>query len=348
MKTPLALPSMSLAVALVGWLTGTGVRLLAVEHDAAPAPQSLPTVEADLLSGLPVLPKPQVRPAPALGPLETLAPGVAISRGNCVVLDGVLNVDQGPTDGLEVFASLKDGKNHESLIKLDTTLGQLVKAACIAALGLGDGQPTDEGSGLPARGTPVMLTMRWQSDGATVMVAASSLVRDRVIDRPYPALAWIYTGSRFERIFQNGSDGKPVGREVFMLDATRSIAVNYDEPDALIASPFPGAKLDVRFEANSGICPPAGTPVQLVIEKAGLPIDLILAGDGSLGDGSATLDEAALSACLAGLAERPIRVVTVQVDRSVARTHDVMARARIIAAAAAAKTWLVPVFVLKP
>ena len=344
MKTHQALSSMILSVALVA--AGAGIRLAAVEHDAAPAPQSLPAGDADLLSGLPVLPRPQVRPASALGPLETLAPGVAISRGRCVVLDGVLNVDQGPTDGLEVLASLKDGKNHESLIRLETTLGQLVKAACIAALGLGDGQPTDEGSCLPARGTPVMLTVRWQSEGATVAVAASSLVRDRVMDRPYPALAWTYTGSRFERVFQNGPDGKPVGRDVFMLDATRSIAVNFDEPDALIASPFPGAQVDVRFETNSAICPPAGTPVQLVIEKAGLPIDLILAADGSLSDGTTTLDDAALTARLAGLAERPLRVVTVQVDKSVARTRDVAARARIIAAAGAAKTWLVPVFVL--
>jgi hypothetical protein len=348
MKTPLALPSMLLSVALVACQGGAGTRLAAVEHDAAPAPQSLPAGDADLLTGLPVLPKPQVRPAPALGPLETLAPGVAISRGRCVVLEGVLNVDQGPTDGLEVLASLKNGKNHESLIKLDTTLGQLVKAACIAALGLGDGQPTDEGSGLPARGTPVALSVRWQSEGATVTIAASSLVRDRVIDRPYPALAWTYTGSRFARVFQNGPDGQPVGQEVFMLDATRSIAVNFDEPDALIASPFPGAVVDVRFETNSGICPPAGTPVQLVIEKADLPIDFVLAGDGSLGDGTTTLDAAALSARLSSLAERELRVVTVQVDKAVARTHDAAARARIIAAAAAAKTWLVPVFVLKP
>ena len=133
-----------------------------------------------------------------------------------------------------------------------------------------------------------------------------------------------------------------------MLDATRSIAVNFDEPDALIASPFPGAVVDVRFETNSGICPPAGTPVQLVIEKADLPIDFVLADDGSLGDGTTTLDAAALSARLSSLTERELRVATVQVDKAVARTHDAAARARIIAAAAAAKTWLVPVFVLKP
>jgi hypothetical protein len=336
-----------LSLALLAFLAQVALPAHGAEPQAAPAPTASSAAEADVLSGLPVLPKPRAGSATELGPLETLAPGVMISRGKYVVLDGVLNVDQGPTDGLEVLASLKDGKNHESLIKLDTTIGQLVKAASIAALGLTDGQTTRESSGQPARGTPVTLTVRWQSDGVVKMVAASSLVRDRIIDRSYPPLAWTYTGSRFERIFQNGPDGKPVGRDVFMLDATRSIAVNFDEPDALIASPFPGASTDARFETNSSICPSAGTPVQLVIAKAELPIDFVLGSDGSLSDGAVLLDEAALVARLVTYEARALRVVTVQVAKEVERTHDVAARTRIITAAATAKTWLVPIFVLK-
>lgn len=302
-----------------------------------------PAAVPDVLSGLPLLPKPAAVPAVALDKLEELAPGVRIARGSAVVLDGTLNVDQGPVDGLEVLACLKDGKGHEALVKLDTTQGQLVKAACIAALGLADGQPAEETSGIPARGTPVTLTLRWQGAAGEVQVAASSLVRDREVDQPYPALPWPYTGSRFESVFQNGPDGKPQKRDVFMLDSTRSIAVNFDEPDALIASPFPGASLDRRFEAYSAICPPAGTRVQLVIGKADLPVDLQLVADGTLsaeGDALATL--------LAGLAARPLKAVTVQVAAATERKHDVAARTRILAAAEAAKVWLVPIFVLKP
>ena len=302
-----------------------------------------PAAAPDALSLLPVQPKPVVGPAAALGTLEELAPGVRIARGSAVVLDGVLNMDQGPVDGLEVLACLKDGKAHEALVKLDTTQGQLVKAACIAALGLADGQTSDETSGIPARGTPVTLTIRWQGTAGEVQVAASSLVRDREVDQPYPALPWTYTGSRFESVFQNGPDGKPQKRDVFMLDSTRSIAVNFDEPDALIASPFPGASLDRRFEAYSAICPPAGTRIQLVIGKADLSVDLQLAADGSL-----SVEGEALGTLLAGLAARQLKAVTVQVATATERKHDVAARARILAAAAAAKVWLVPVFVLKP
>ena len=305
---------------------------------------------ADPLAALPVLAKPALAQAADLGPLEALGPGIAIGRGRCVVLSGAINLDQGPVDGLEVLACLKDGKKHESLIRLDAVQGSVVKAACIAALGLADGEPTQETSGQPARGSLVQLTVRWTIDGQQQELAASSLVRDREIDRPYPALPWIYTGSRFQQIYQNGPDGRPQKREVFMLDTTRSVVVNFDEPDALIASPFPGAGVDRRFEAYSALCPPAGTPVELVISVPApdsIP-RLALAADGTLRSASgAVLDDAGLAQHLATL-PAATRAVAVGVTSTVERRHDLATRSRILAAAAAAKVWIVPVFVLVP
>ncbi len=334
----------------------TGVLLVtcgwanAVEHGAPPGPKVMPVLASDLLNGFPQLAKPQVTLAGDLGALEDLAPGVQMARGKWVVLAGTLNLDHGPADGLEVLACLKDGKNHESLIRLDTNLGQLVKATSIAALGLGDGQPAPESSGIPARGTPVSLTVRWQNaEQKWVSVAASSLVRDRVVDRPFPALPFVYVGSRFETVFVNGPEGKVQQREVFMLDATRSIAVNFDEPDALLASPFPGAGLDQRFETYGAICPPAGTVVQLVIGVATLPLTIALAPDGSLRSGERVLDDAALAAALkAAFAQPQLYSVGVTVAATTDHQRDVAARVRIMAAAAAAGVWAVPVFILTP
>jgi hypothetical protein len=324
--------------------------LCAAEHDAPPGPKALPGTEQDRLHALPVLAKPTPQAVAPLPQLEELAPGVRIARGACVVLDGAILFDQGPVDGMEVFACLTDGKRHESLIKLDTNAGQLVKAACIAALGLTDGQPTAETSGVPARGTPVSLQVRWKdAQGKEVGIAASSLVRDRVVDQPYPALPWIYTGSRFEQVFQNGPDGKPQKREVFMLDATRSIVVNFDEPDSLIASPFPGADVDLRFEANSAICPMPGTPVQLVIAPAQLALTLTLSADGQLSDAAGVvLDQEALARTLKTIGDAPLRAVGIKVAAAVPRQQDVAARTRILVAAATAQVWAVPVFVLAP
>jgi hypothetical protein len=304
----------------------------------------------DPLVALPVLPKPVLVPAVDLGPLEVLGPGISIGRSRCVVLSGEINLDQGPVDGLEVLACLKDGKKHEALVRLDAAQGSVVKAACIAALGLADGEPTQETSGQPARGSLVQLTIRWAVDGQQQEVAASSLVRDREIDRPYPALPWIYTGSRFQQVYQNGPDGRPQKREVFMLDTTRSVAVNFDEPDALIASPFPGAGFDRRFEVYSALCPPVGTPVTLVISVPApdaIP-RLALAADGTLRTTTGTvLDDPGLTRYLAGLPPAT-RAVAVGLATTVEHRHDLTARSRILAAAAAAKVWIVPVFVLVP
>lgn len=347
----LAVPTiLLLALSVVPSLAASAVE---VEHSAPPEPKTLPPLATDPMHVMPVLPKPQPAVAADLGALEELAPGVHIARGKWVVLDGVLAIDKGPTDGLEVLACLKDGKNHETLVRLDTTQGQLVKAACIAALGLVDGQPTDEGSGLPARGQPVSVTIRWQDGGKTVAIPASQLVRDRVVDRPFPELAWPYVGSRFEKVLTNDVTGRPQQREVFMLDATRSIVVNFDEPDALIASAFPVAINDQRFEVYSAICPPAGTPLQLVIGPAILPLTLSLATDGTLHDAQgAVLDDAALGKALSvvyGTDPVPaLHTVGVEVAATAARQGDVQARARILAAAAAAKLWVSPLFVPKP
>jgi len=323
---------------------------IAAEHDAPPGPKVMPEVAKDLLHGLPKLPKPVALPAADLGHLEELAPGVQIAKGKWVVLAGAINVDQGPVDGLEVFACLKDGKNHEALVRLDTTLGQLVKAASIAALGLTDGQPASEMSGIPARGTPVTLTVRWQNAAKQWLeLPASSMVRDRIVDLPYPALPFVYVGSRFETVYANGPDGKAQAREVFMLDATRSIAVNFDEPDALLASPFPGARFDQRFETYSAVCPPTGTPVQLVIGVATLPLTIALAADGTLHSGAQTLDDAALTKMLATAFAHPnLYAVGVTVAAATDHAHDVAARARIMAAAVAAGVWAAPVFILAP
>ncbi len=336
--------------AVIGLAMAMLSSVYAAEHAAPPGPKVMPEVGKDLLHGFPLLPKPMATPASGLGTLEELAPGVLIVKGKWVVLAGTINMDQGPVDGLEVLACLKDGKNHEALIRLDTTLGQLVKAASIAALGLGDGQPADESSGVPARGTPVSLTVRWQNAAKEWLeIPASSLVRDRIVDQPYPALPFVYVGSRFQTVFTNGPDGKAQAREIFMLDATRSVAVIFDEPDALLASPLPGASFDQRFEAYSGACPPAGTPVQLVLGVATLPLTLTLAADGSLSSGTKILDDAALSKQLAGaFATAPLHAVGVTVATTTAHAHDVAARARIVAAAAAAGVWVVPVFVLAP
>ncbi len=311
----------------------------------------------DPLVQFPALPKPQPTVLTAPSPAEPFIPGVAMRRNERVVLDGVMLFDHGPADGLEVLACLKDGKTHESLIRLDATNGQLIKAGLIAGLGLSvDGVGGGEGTGLPARGTPVRLRVEWADDtGGWQSIDASSLIRDRVVDRAYPPLPFIYTGSRMLPVQVPGANGQPAKREQFMLDATRSVVVNFDEPDALFASPFPSAREDSRFETNSAVAPPAGTKVRLICEPATLALTLELRADGSLSAGGAppdasAIDDPALDAALVkafGADAKPdLRAVGVRVAADQGRQGDVLIRTRILAAAVRAKVWVVPVFVL--
>jgi hypothetical protein len=306
---------------------------------------ALPLWAADVLDGLPS--RPPVPPvAVAASVAEPVAPGVFLERGRRVELAGVINLDKGPVDGLEVLACLHGGKTHEALIRLDADDGAVVKAAVIAGLGLSDGLPAAEGLGLPARGRPVRLTVEWRTAaGQTVGIDASCLVRDRPTDRPYPPLPWIWTGSRFQTLHQTAADGTVVAREQFMLAITKSVAVNFDEPDALLASPFPDAATDARFEAYSRLCPPAGTPVRVVLTPAELPLTLDLDVSGALSYQAQAVDDQTLAALLTRHFDEAVALRAVGiVSRAGDRGMDAAVRRRVLAAAGQAGVWVVPVF----
>jgi hypothetical protein len=315
---------------------------------------TLLAVEADALTALPELPRPRLQTG-ATPPFDppagtALAPWVRLVPGSRVVLDGTVLVDRGPSDGLEVFACLREGKTHESFIRLNGDTGDVIKAAGIAALGLSDGRPAEENRGIPARGTPLRLTVLWKDeDGVWRWSDAACLVRDRRTDRAYPPLPWLWTGSRMQLIAEAGVGGKVVSRERFMLDSTRSLAVNYDEPDALLASPFPNANEDQRFEVNSSIAPPVGTLLHLALSPAETVLQLRLLPDGRIERDGTALDLPALTSALAAAfsvaATPPHRAVFVRTANGVGDDLVVAARARILAAAAAGKAWTVPLFV---
>lgn len=309
----------------------------------------------DPLLALPELPK--VKPTAIAAPsaLKEFAPGVLVAIGERVALTGTIILDQGPVDGLEVLACLATGKTHESLLRLDAANGQLVKAAFIAALGLSDGVTAPESSGHPGRGTALRIVVEWESldaPGTWHAIDASCLIRDRITDKPYPALPFTYTGSRFLVVDETAPDGRPVRQERFMLDNTKSVVGIVDEPDALISSPSPGAGFDKHFEVNSAICPPAGTKARLVFSKTTLPLTVFMDASGGLhADGAGpALDDAALDALLAkhygGSTTPALRAVGVQVDAATPRDHDITARLRLLAAATRAKAWVVPVYLL--
>ncbi|MHC5068647.1 MAG: YdjY domain-containing protein [Planctomycetota bacterium] len=283
-----------------------------------------------------------------------MAPGVTMQPGAWVAFDATVIADHGPVDGLEVFACLDGGKTHESFLALRTGNGQVVKAALIAALDLHDGVVCGgEDSGIPARGTPLAVTVQWQPDRLLtpdrwVSLPASCLVRDRGSDRAYPALPYIYTGSHIRTYDQEVPGRGLVRSERFMLESTKSVIVNFDEPDALLASPFPLALRDDLFEVDSSRAPRTGSAVRLVVARCELPLTLHVDASAALFVDQQQVDDAGLAALLAehyGAARSlPWRAVAVQVPASVADQVAVAVRERILEQAAAAGAWVVPVF----
>lgn len=298
---------------------------------------------------------PALREAPLPKAAHGLGPGLAFDEGR-LLIQGVQVFDQGPPDGLEVLMTMPGGKNHETLLRLEADQGRTIAAGFLAALDLPEqGQGPPEFSAIPARGWPVQLRLFWQPDlllepDRWVWAHASTLVRDRDADRAYPALPYVWTGSRILAIDQSLPDGRVVTTKRLMLEVTRSVAVNFDEPDALLASPFPLASADFLLEVNSRLAPPPDTAVTVVAERAELALTLRLdeAGVLSRADGPA-LDPAALAELLAQLFGDPqqpeLRAYAVEVDPAISRRVDVQARRQLLEAAVQAEVYAVPIFV---
>ena len=125
----------------------------------------VPALEAQMRA-LPAIEPSAPRPlSPPSG--QTLAPGVAfLADQAAVILDGRIEVDQGPVDGLEVLIALAGGKPHEALVALPDDNGELLNLAFTIAMNLPDGRAAPEGSLVPAVGMPVRLQTFAQPDPA--------------------------------------------------------------------------------------------------------------------------------------------------------------------------------------
>ena len=304
------------------------------------------------LAALPALPEfePVLASAPELG--QHMGQGLYFRQGS-VALDGFLQLSQGPSDGLEVFACLAGGKNHETVMRLLASDAQAVKAIFIAALALSDGVPAQEMVNVPALGTPLMAWVYWQDvdpleeTETWQRIAATSLVRDVRTDRPYPPLPFVYTGSRIA-VIEQVVDGVRLARERFMLGMTRSLAVNYNEPDALLASPFPMASEDTAFVVNSRISPVVGTPMIVQFEPARIPLTLELRANQLL-----FADQQLSDVNLQTLLSRHYAMDQMDIQRAIgvrcaqqpSRKTIIEVRRRLLRQAAIAQVWAVPSFI---
>ncbi|NRA38128.1 MAG: hypothetical protein HRU15_08320, partial [Planctomycetes bacterium] len=231
----------------------------------------------------------------AIQDTQLIMPGLRVEAQKRIYLDATVLFSQGPQDGLEAIACMRGGKNHESMLLLECANGELIKSMFIAHLHLlEDGQSAREESGVPARGFPLRVLMRWRPDPVLepdnwVQRDISTMVRDRSTSRALPAVPYVYVGSRFQ-VIQN--------QKKFMLNVTKTLITNYDEPDTLLASPFPLAMFDYLFEVNSADMPEEDSKVQIIFERALLPLQLHMDETGALHYAGTALDDRALQGLL--------------------------------------------------
>ena len=198
--------------------------------------------------------------------LAAFGPGIWVAPGRAVIFAGKLLYDQGPAEGLEVIAALRATKLHESLIELDTDNAVLVLTALIMAFGEGRGRPADSMMGSPPRGAPVWVTISWQSAAGTwATKPVAALIRDRQSDHALPVLPAVYSGGG-QGTYQT-ADGSGRTRQGPVLVAAGNVIALFDEEcGAPLALAVPNPAEDKRWEANSAVLPPPGTPLRIQVE----------------------------------------------------------------------------------
>ncbi|MCK6481494.1 MAG: YdjY domain-containing protein [Planctomycetes bacterium] len=170
---------------------------------------------------------------------------------------------------IEFFAVFPGGKAHEAIFSLTGTpdeegnppsgLGASLNS-CLMALGLRPGTPIrllPGGRTIPAKGSPVHLSVEWEEEGKVVRVRAEDLLWDRERNRSMDSGKWIYVGSFFD----------PEG---YVPDLTGDAVACYSVPTCVIDLDDPRAANDQIFIACGPRIPADGTPVRLILSRTPL------------------------------------------------------------------------------
>lgn len=195
------------------------------------------------------------------------AKGVALLEDR-VVFPGRVNLRQGP---MELLAAFPQGRTHEAVLVLtgepgeDGALPEGLGAtlnSSLMALGLRPGkslQLLPGGRTIPAKGTPVHISVEWEEDGKPVRVRAEDLLWDRRNGRTMEEGRFIYVGSFFDR------DGS------YVPDLSGDAVACYSMATCVVDLSDPRAADDEVFVPCTPHLPPEGTKVRVSFSPAPIP-----------------------------------------------------------------------------
>lgn len=222
-------------LALFCWLAGMS---LAVAEESAPIPP-------------PKLPAPEG--ATRLSPNYDV--WVDAKRG-AVLVDGQVSLRRGM---LEMFACIRNTKEHESVVTADTQ-AFLVHAGLLR-LGAEPGHPAQFVPDFkPPTGTEIDVSVEWRDElGKTQTAKAQDWIRDVKTGKAmtYP---WVFAGSRFWT-------DEETGKQYYQAEGGDFICVSNFGTAALDIPVESSQSNDaLEFEAFTERIPPLGTPVRLVLK----------------------------------------------------------------------------------
>jgi hypothetical protein len=173
-----------------------------------------------------------------------------------VLVDGQVALRQGM---LEMFACIRNTKEHESIVSANTA-AFLVHAALIR-LGAEPGTPVQfVPEYKPPTGTQIDVSVEWQdAEGKTQTARAQEWIRN-AHSRQEMKQPWVFAGSYFWK-------DKETGREYYQAEGGDFVCVS-NFSTALLDIPIESSPSDedLMFEAFTERIPPRGTPVRIVLK----------------------------------------------------------------------------------
>jgi hypothetical protein len=207
------------------------------------------------------LPPPKLPPPKGAKRLDPEADAWLDAEQGAVIVDGNISLREGM---LEMFACLRNTKEHESIVSANTR-AFLVHAALVG-LGADPGTPVQfQPTYKPPTGPEIEIFVQWRDeDGNDEIVKAQELIKDARTGKPM-AHPFVFAGSLFWKDPENG-------RTYYMAEQGDFICVS-NFGTAMIDIPIESSQENEerRFVAFTEKIPPLGAPVRLIL-KPKLPV----------------------------------------------------------------------------
>ena len=196
-------------------------------------------------------------------------PSIELDRERGFVdVEGAVSLREGL---LELVATVRGGKGHESLFALDARPRHIHLALLL--LGLEPGKPgrwiytEDEVIAVDPTGDRVRATVIYEKDGERVERPVNEFVRDRVSGEQMDSNVFVFAGSRMGK----NAEGEPY----YVADASGDVISLVSFGDELLATPEAASDSneELIWEANTEQMPPVGTEVVLRLRPIQKPED---------------------------------------------------------------------------